>query len=682
MSRRSKNRLFSQFIRQLNDDLTVKTEGLTEESRLTNTSVDSKVDSAIADLISTAPETLNTLDELAAALGDDANFATTVTNSIATKANSADLATVATSGSYNDLSNKPSIPSISGLATTTYVDTAVAGAGSGDGFGTVTTTLSNHEVDLSTGTYFNINAQGASTVSFTNASGIMDFKLDIDPLSAVEGGYRSDGASTISGPRTATQMGLPESTGALTRGVAMSNDGRYFYAGQRQVVYQYELSTPWDLTTVNTTAVASLSTFYNNTQYVTSISFWDAGTKLAVVRSGSVLVFTLSTAWDISTTSTVSINLYNGFAGTTIQCAFANEDGDYFYTGSSVSANYGRLSIYQMGSNKLPTTYANRFAVEQYQGISFNAQITSGQISPDGEFLLLGYSNGAGQLRQCSTPFRPGSSGSTDITGPVYYNYGMHWTDNGTKLVRGGSHHANTQASYNIVQTTATVVQPSVTFPNHTVNGSVPALVSGTTRVINMITPDGGTTYEMINGEGGGGSGGGKVLGEYHAVCNGSALKDVTAQNVTAVQNLSTTYTDATGSVISGISVPSGTKKIIYQYNAMISWVDTHGISHWKLFFSTDGSSWTEVVDARRNPSTGQNADAHQSLTWPFEIAADTADNNSGKLTTTDTDTYYFKWQVREYSASNEMKLHTTQYWDGGSTDQFSVPTVSIKCLS
>jgi len=38
-----------------------------------------------ADLVDSAPSTLNTLNELAAALGDDASFSTTVTNSIATK---------------------------------------------------------------------------------------------------------------------------------------------------------------------------------------------------------------------------------------------------------------------------------------------------------------------------------------------------------------------------------------------------------------------------------------------------------------------------------------------------------------------------------------------------------------------------------------------------------------------
>lgn len=40
---------------------------------------------AAADVVASAPATLDTLNELAAALGDDANFSTTVTNSIADK---------------------------------------------------------------------------------------------------------------------------------------------------------------------------------------------------------------------------------------------------------------------------------------------------------------------------------------------------------------------------------------------------------------------------------------------------------------------------------------------------------------------------------------------------------------------------------------------------------------------
>lgn len=42
-------------------------------------------DTAVANLVDSAPDTLNTLNELAAALGDDANFSTTVTNLIGAK---------------------------------------------------------------------------------------------------------------------------------------------------------------------------------------------------------------------------------------------------------------------------------------------------------------------------------------------------------------------------------------------------------------------------------------------------------------------------------------------------------------------------------------------------------------------------------------------------------------------
>jgi len=45
----------------------------------------SYVDTQLAALVDSAPSTLDTLNELAAALGDDENFATTVTNSLATK---------------------------------------------------------------------------------------------------------------------------------------------------------------------------------------------------------------------------------------------------------------------------------------------------------------------------------------------------------------------------------------------------------------------------------------------------------------------------------------------------------------------------------------------------------------------------------------------------------------------
>ena len=59
------------------------------------TTANAYTDTAISNLVDTAPTTLDTLNELAAALGDDANFSTTVTNSIATKLSTADFTSTA-----------------------------------------------------------------------------------------------------------------------------------------------------------------------------------------------------------------------------------------------------------------------------------------------------------------------------------------------------------------------------------------------------------------------------------------------------------------------------------------------------------------------------------------------------------------------------------------------------------
>ena len=114
----------------------------------TGLATENYVDEKVASIVDTAPEALNTLNELSAALGDDPNFATTVSNEIGKKVDKVDgkglttndftddyknkldgvaanankythpethpasmisgLSAVATSGNYNDLSNKPS----------------------------------------------------------------------------------------------------------------------------------------------------------------------------------------------------------------------------------------------------------------------------------------------------------------------------------------------------------------------------------------------------------------------------------------------------------------------------------------------------------------------------------------------------------------------------------------------
>jgi len=72
-----------------NTPTTISGYGITDAYTISET--DSAISTAVANLVDSAPAALDTLNELAAALNDDADFSTTVTNSLALKANTADV---------------------------------------------------------------------------------------------------------------------------------------------------------------------------------------------------------------------------------------------------------------------------------------------------------------------------------------------------------------------------------------------------------------------------------------------------------------------------------------------------------------------------------------------------------------------------------------------------------------
>lgn len=67
----------------------------------TGLATETYVNTQINNLIAGAPGALNTLDELAAALNDDASYATTITNALAAKANTSSLGSLATRNTVN-----------------------------------------------------------------------------------------------------------------------------------------------------------------------------------------------------------------------------------------------------------------------------------------------------------------------------------------------------------------------------------------------------------------------------------------------------------------------------------------------------------------------------------------------------------------------------------------------------
>lgn len=116
------------------------------------------VDTAVSNLVDAAPGALDTLNELAAAIGDDANFSTTVTNSIATKVSKAgDTMT----GDLT-LPNDPS--SALHAATKQYVDTRLKKDGTEAMSGTLS--MGNNKITNVTDP---TSAQDASTKAYTDS---------------------------------------------------------------------------------------------------------------------------------------------------------------------------------------------------------------------------------------------------------------------------------------------------------------------------------------------------------------------------------------------------------------------------------------------------------------------------------------------------------------------------------
>ena len=106
--------LFSGSYNDLTDKPTIPSvAGLASETYVQNAVADKAttnyVDTKVANLVNSAPTTLDTLGEVATAIQNNASVVEALNSAIGSKANSTDLAAVATSGSYNDLTNKPTL---------------------------------------------------------------------------------------------------------------------------------------------------------------------------------------------------------------------------------------------------------------------------------------------------------------------------------------------------------------------------------------------------------------------------------------------------------------------------------------------------------------------------------------------------------------------------------------------
>lgn len=151
---------------------TYKITGLGTPSANTDAATKAYVDSTVAAVIDSAPAALDTLNELAAALGDDANFATTVSTSIGTKvAKAGDSMTGALSMGNNKITDLATATNGTDAVNKTYIDTVFGSTTSAAASATAAATSASSASTSASSALTSANSAAASaSAAATSAS--------------------------------------------------------------------------------------------------------------------------------------------------------------------------------------------------------------------------------------------------------------------------------------------------------------------------------------------------------------------------------------------------------------------------------------------------------------------------------------------------------------------------------
>ena len=166
---------------------------------------------------------------------------------------------------------------------------------------------------------------------------------------------------------TATQEAAP-------RGFDFNADGTKLYvSGDSTDVFQYSLSTAWDISTASYDSV-TLDTGLANPR----ISFADNGSKLYLLNGTSAYQYSLSTAYDLSTASYDS----KSFTFTTASSLILNDTGE--------------LAIWQQAANVYTLRLTTPFDISTAYNMGINFSLSSQDSSPqsicfsqDGLFMFM-----------------------------------------------------------------------------------------------------------------------------------------------------------------------------------------------------------------------------------------------------------------------------------------------------
>ena len=346
---------------------------------------------------------------------------------------------------------------------------------------TTGSTVATATFDTSTGNYFTHTPSADVEYGFSNAGDVQTFQLEVTGNSA---GYGLSGAAYDSVSfSVASQTSLPVAGRLGASGTKM------FICNYNGNILQYTLSTAYDVSSASYDSVAYNPSEAGNLQ---GLEFKADGTKMYVMDYGgtdSVFQYSLSTAWDISTASYDSKSFSLSSQGTFHQGIFIRQsDGLKLYLMAADD------KVYQY---TLSTAWDISTASYDSKSYSVNSEETSPTevfFSSDGlKFFISGLSGDDVTEYSMTTAWDVSTASPTGntISSQATQPYGLFFKPDGTKM------YIVTDTNDTIYQySTSEAITITWDADIEWGGGTAPSSpASGQKDLYTITTDDGGTTY-------------------------------------------------------------------------------------------------------------------------------------------------------------------------------------------
>ena len=347
-------------------------------------------------------------------------------------------------------------------------------------------------LDLSTGNYFSHTPSVNTVFAFSNApaSGTAaGFALALTGANVAETYDIANASYDSVSFSVATQETVPTGVGFKDDGTKM-----YIVGSSNDNIYQYSLSTAWDVSTASYDSV-SLSVATQET-IPEALFFKSDGTSLYIVGrdSNSVFQYDLTTAWDISTGSYASKSMSVSSQETAPRGLYFKDDGTKAYIVGTAND-----TVYQYALSTAWDISTGSFETGKEVSVASQATVPTGLFfSSNGYKMYVLHFSSVVYQYSLSTAWdvSTASYDSVSFTGNSQDGFGndIYFKSDGVKMyILGNSNDTIYQYSTGSTAAATFTYPSSVKFPN----GIAPAGPAiDETDVLVFYTDDGGTTYQ------------------------------------------------------------------------------------------------------------------------------------------------------------------------------------------